>query len=115
MKYFILLVLVLPPVLCLSQQDSGWYVEATGFNPANYYGVTMEGICIDNIKSFNCNGIPPKIMDKIFQPFFTNNPTGQGTRLGVSLAYDIVKARGGELKVDTKEGEGSEFKIILSV
>jgi signal transduction histidine kinase len=61
----------------------------------------------------NGNGIPPKILDKIFQPFFTTKPTGQGTGLGLSLSYDIVKAHGGELKVETKEGERSEFIIQL--
>ena len=63
----------------------------------------------------NGNGIPQKLLDKIFQPFFTTKPTGQGTGLGLSLAYDIVKAHGGELKVETKEGEGSEFIIQLPV
>jgi signal transduction histidine kinase len=61
----------------------------------------------------NGNGIPRHILDKIFQPFFTTKPTGQGTGLGLSLSYDIVKAHGGELKVETKEGEGSEFIILL--
>jgi signal transduction histidine kinase len=64
--------------------------------------------------SDNGNGIPQKVLDKIFQPFFTTKPTGQGTGLGLSLSYDIVKAHGGELKVETKEGEGSEFIIILN-
>jgi len=65
--------------------------------------------------SDNGNGIPQKILDKIFQPFFTTKPTGQGTGLGLSLAYDIVtKGHGGELKVETKEGEGSEFLIQLT-
>ncbi|NTW26488.1 MAG: hypothetical protein HGA37_17450, partial [Lentimicrobium sp.] len=64
--------------------------------------------------SDNGNGIPQKVLDKIFQPFFTTKPTGQGTGLGLSLAYDIVKAHGGELKVETKEGDGSEFIIQLS-
>ena len=54
-------------------------------------------------------------MDKIFQPFFTIKPTGQGTGLGLSLAYDIVKAHGGELKVETKKGEGAEFIIQLPI
>ena len=58
-------------------------------------------------------GIPQKVLDKIFQPFFTTKPTGQGTGLGLSLSYDIVKAHGGELKVETKEGEGSAFTIDL--
>ena len=61
----------------------------------------------------NGNGIPQKVIDKIFQPFFTTKPTGQGTGLGLSLSYDIVKAHGGEIKVNTKEGEGSEFIIQL--
>ena len=65
--------------------------------------------------SDNGNGIPEAIKEKIFQPFFTTKPTGQGTGLGLSLAYDIVKAHGGELKVETKEGEGSEFIIQLPV
>ncbi|HAH25979.1 MAG TPA: histidine kinase [Prolixibacteraceae bacterium] len=63
----------------------------------------------------NGNGISPKVMDKIFQPFFTTKPTGQGTGLGLSMSYDIVKAHGGELKVETKEGEGAEFIIQLIV
>jgi signal transduction histidine kinase len=61
----------------------------------------------------NGNGIPQKMLDKIFQPFFTTKPTGQGTGLGLSLSYDIVKAHGGELKVETKEGVGSDFIIVL--
>jgi two-component system, NtrC family, sensor kinase len=63
----------------------------------------------------NGNGIPDSIKEKIFQPFFTTKPTGQGTGLGLSLSYDIVKAHGGELKVKTSEGEGSEFIIQLTV
>jgi two-component system NtrC family sensor kinase len=63
----------------------------------------------------NGNGIPQKVLDKIFQPFFTTKPTGQGTGLGLSLSYDIVKAHGGEIKVSTKENEGTEFTIKLPV
>jgi signal transduction histidine kinase len=61
----------------------------------------------------NGPGIPQKIVDKIFQPFFTTKPTGQGTGLGLSLSYDIIKAHRGELKVETKEGEGTEFIIKI--
>ncbi len=64
----------------------------------------------------NGNGIPQKVLDKIFQPFFTTKPTGQGTGLGLSLSYDIVtKGHGGELTVETKAGEGSTFIISLPV
>ncbi len=61
----------------------------------------------------NGNGIPQKVLDKIFHPFFTTKPTGQGTGLGLSLSYDIVKAHGGEIKVETKEDGGAEFIINL--
>src|SRR5204862_6486954 len=64
--------------------------------------------------SDNGNGIPQNIVDKIFQPFFTTKPTGQGTGLGLSLSYDIIKAHGGEIKVESKEGEGTEFTIQLT-
>ena len=61
----------------------------------------------------NGNGIPKKVLDKIFQPFFTTKPTGQGTGLGLSLSFDIVKAHGGEIKVDTVEGHYTAFVICL--
>jgi len=62
----------------------------------------------------NGNGIPAKNLDKIFQPFFTTKPTGQGTGLGLSLAYDtITKGHNGEIKIETKEGEGSKFIVII--
>jgi signal transduction histidine kinase/ligand-binding sensor domain-containing protein len=61
----------------------------------------------------NGNGIPQKVVEKIFQPFFTTKPTGQGTGLGLSLSYDIVKAHGGEIEVESREGEGSKFIITL--
>ncbi|MBS0647205.1 MAG: GHKL domain-containing protein [Verrucomicrobia bacterium] len=65
--------------------------------------------------SDNGNGIPDAIKDKIFQPFFTTKPTGSGTGLGLSLSYDIVKAHGGEIKVETTNDEGSTFKIKLPI
>ncbi|HEY1870402.1 MAG TPA: ATP-binding protein, partial [Chitinophagaceae bacterium] len=78
---------------------------------------------IEIIVRDNGSGIPQNIIDKIFQPFFTTKPTGQGTGLGLSLAYDIVKAHGGEIKVETKvdegnpdnfgKSEGSEFIVLL--
>jgi signal transduction histidine kinase len=61
----------------------------------------------------NGTGIPDAIKDKIMQPFFTTKPTGQGTGLGLSLSYDIVKAHGGEIRVETREREGTEFIVIL--
>ncbi|MCW3110340.1 MAG: histidine kinase [Segetibacter sp.] len=76
--------------------------------PSGSMGVT---ICIKD----NGLGIPKKILDKVFQPFFTTKPTGEGTGLGLSLSYDIIKAHGGELKVETKEGEYAEFIVELPV
>jgi two-component system, NtrC family, sensor kinase len=61
----------------------------------------------------NGNGIPQKVIDKFFQPFFATRPTGQGTGLGLSLSYDIVKAHGGAIKVEKKEGNFTEFVVTL--
>jgi signal transduction histidine kinase len=61
----------------------------------------------------NGNGIPEKDLEKIFQPFFTTKPAGQGTGLGLSMSYDIIKAHGGTLTVNSTEKEGTIFKIIL--
>jgi signal transduction histidine kinase len=63
--------------------------------------------------SDNGTGIPQKVLDKIFQPFFTTKPTGEGTGLGLSLSYDIIKAHGGQIKVETDEGKGTKFIIQL--
>ncbi len=64
----------------------------------------------------NGNGIPGSIREKIFQPFFTTKPTGEGTGLGLSLSYDIItKSHGGEMKINTQEGEYAEFIIILPI
>jgi signal transduction histidine kinase len=63
----------------------------------------------------NGTGMPDQVKEKIFQPFFTTKPTGEGTGLGLSLSYDIVKAHGGEIKVEATEGEGTEFVILLPI
>lgn len=68
-------------------------------------------ICIKD----NGGGIPKSIIDKIFQPFFTTKPTGSGTGLGLSLSYDIIKAHGGDLRVKSEEGEGTEMIIFLPI
>ncbi len=83
------------------------------YNPSVSVCTKMLDRTIEIIVRDNGNGIPQNIIDKIFQPFFTTKPTGQGTGLGLSLSYDIVKAHGGEIKVKSKEGEGSEFIILL--
>jgi signal transduction histidine kinase len=85
----------------------------TGYEPLVTVSTKKENNKVEVKVADNGNGIPQKVLDKIFQPFFTTKPTGQGTGLGLSLSYDIVKAHGGELKVETKEGEGSEFIIVL--
>src|SRR5688572_22818440 len=84
-----------------------------GYEPMVLVGTKKNDGKVSISVKDNGNGIPQKVLDKIFQPFFTTKPTGQGTGLGLSLSYDIVKAHGGELKVDTKEGERSAFTIQL--
>jgi len=75
----------------------------TGYEPIISVSTKKIGDKVSISVKDNGNGIPQKVLEKIFQPFFTTKPTGQGTGLGLSLAYDIVKAHGGELKVETKE------------
>jgi len=84
-----------------------------GYEPTVIVGTRRLQDRIEISVKDNGSGIASSIKDKIFQPFFTTKPTGQGTGLGLSLAYDIVKAHGGEVKVETKENEGSAFFIIL--
>jgi signal transduction histidine kinase len=103
----------------VNEKQKACQAEPVEANPPYEPMVSLSTIKINNkveIKvSDNGNGIPQKVLDKIFQPFFTTKPTGQGTGLGLSLSYDIIKAHGGELKVETKEGEGAEFIIQLPV
>ncbi len=84
-----------------------------GYKPKIVVSTKQQNGNIEIKVKDNGLGIPGEIKDKIFQPFFTTKPTGQGTGLGLSLAYDIVKVHGGELKVETKEGNGSEFIIQI--
>ena len=88
----------------------------SGYEPTVTVSTKKVGNKIEIRVKDNGTGIPQKAIDKIFQPFFTTKPTGQGTGLGLSLSYDIVtKGHGGELKVETREGEYTEFSIILPV
>ena len=87
-----------------------------GYEPTVSVSTRKEKDKIEIKVKDNGNGIPQRILSKIFQPFFTTKPTGQGTGLGLSLSYDIItKGHAGELKVETKEGEGSEFIIQLPI
>ncbi len=84
-----------------------------GYEPTVFLITKKEtGRILISIKD-NGNGIPQKLVEKIFQPFFTTKPTGQGTGLGLSLSYDMVKAHGGEIKVHTEEGRFTEFVIQI--
>ncbi len=92
-------------------------VTKTGnsFKPLVVITTSMENNKIKIIVSDNGNGIPDTIREKIFQPFFTTKPTGVGTGLGLSLSYDIIKAHGGEFKINSVEKEGSEFIFYLPI
>ena len=85
--------------------------QPEGYEPVVSVSTKKTNDKIEITVKDNGNGIPHKVIDKIFQPFFTTKPTGVGTGLGLSLSYDIIKAQGGKIKVSTKEGEGSEFVI----
>ncbi len=88
-------------------------LQPEGYEPTVSVGTKKTGKQVFISIQDNGSGIPKKVLDKIFNPFFTTKPSGKGTGLGLSLSYDIVKAHGGELKVETKEGEGTTFTIVL--
>jgi signal transduction histidine kinase len=84
------------------------------YEPQVYISTKKTGNNVEIRVKDNGLGIPQKSLDKIFQPFFTTKPSGEGTGLGLSLSYDIVtKGHGGERKVDTKEGEYTEFIVQI--
>jgi signal transduction histidine kinase len=89
--------------------------EGESFKPIVKIQTKKVDSRVEVIVSDNGIGMPDKVVSKIFQPFFTTKPTGQGTGLGLSLSYDIVKAHRGEIRVATKDGEGTEFTIQLPV
>jgi|GEM_PF-1035965 len=84
-----------------------------GYEPVVTVSTKKQNAKVEIKVTDNGTGIPQKNRDKIFQPFFTTKPTGQGTGLGLSLSYDIVKAHGGDLVVESTEGSGTSFRIIL--
>jgi signal transduction histidine kinase/ligand-binding sensor domain-containing protein len=88
-------------------------LQVEGYSPIVSVSTRRMGDHVEIRVKDNGNGIPQKVIDKIFQPFFTTKPTGQGTGLGLSLSYDTIKAHRGELKVYSKEGEGAEFIILI--
>jgi len=89
-------------------------LEQNGFDPTLQVTTSKLKESLEIKIKDNGIGIPDKVLEKIYQPFFTTKPTGEGTGLGLSLSYDIItKGHGGNLKVETEEGEGSEFIIQL--
>ncbi len=95
-----------------SKENQSEPVEA-GYKPLVVVSTKRLNDTIELSVKDNGNGIPESIKEKIFQPFFTTKPTGQGTGLGLSLSYDIIKAHGGDIKVESKEGDGSKFIINI--
>ena len=89
--------------------------QSDGYEPIVSISTKKVNNVVEISVQDNGNGIPKKVLDKIFQPFFTTKPTGAGTGLGLSMSYDIIKAHGGEIKVETKEDEGTTVIICLAV
>lgn len=90
--------------------------EGPGYKPLLIVTTSKSGNKINISVKDNGTGMPKEIRDKIFQPFFTTKPTGEGTGLGLSLSYDIViKGHNGQINVDSRTGEGTEFIISLPI
>ena len=94
-------------------EEAGSMADGKKYEPKVSVSTAKVGDMIEVKIKDNGTGIPDHVKEKIFQPFFTTKPTGEGTGLGLSLSYDIVKSHGGELQVESKHGEGTEFKIYL--
>lgn len=89
---------------------------ASSYEPVVSAKTIKENGKVKIIVEDNGIGIPQRVIDKIFQPFFTTKPTGEGTGLGLSMSYDIItKGHNGELQVETKEGEFARFTIVLPI
>jgi two-component system, NtrC family, sensor kinase len=86
-----------------------------GYEPVVTVSTVKKNDMVEIRVTDNGNGIPGKLLDKIFQPFFTTKPTGQGTGLGLSMSYDIIKAHRGELNVESQDGEGAEFVVLIPI
>ena len=95
------------------QLPNGLPAGQAGYDPTITVITKKKNDIVELTVMDNGNGIPQKVVDKIFQPFFTTKPTGEGTGLGLSLSYDIIKAHGGEIKAETKEGEETTFILQL--
>jgi signal transduction histidine kinase len=96
-------------------EESGTAASLESYTPEVFVSTTKLDNKIEIRVKDNGPGIPKEIKDKVFQPFFTTKPTGQGTGLGLSLSYDIVKAHGGEIRVETKQKVGTQFIISLEI
>lgn len=90
-------------------------MSGTGFEPTVSVSIKRTDNEMAISVKDNGNGLSQKVLDKIFQPFFTTKPPGQGTGLGLSMSFDIIKAHGGELKVESKEGDGAEFVVLMPI
>ncbi|WP_296704088.1 ATP-binding protein [Algoriphagus sp.] len=88
-------------------------LNGSEFNPTVKISTKNFEEYVEIIVSDNGNGIPESIQQKIFQPFFTTKPTGQGTGLGLSLSYDIIRSHGGKIQVESGVGSGADFKLII--
>ncbi|MDH3243869.1 MAG: ATP-binding protein [Saprospiraceae bacterium] len=84
-----------------------------GYSPEVLVSTKSKKNLVEISVKDNGNGVPQDLVDKIFQPFFTTKPTGEGTGLGLSLSYDILKAHGGDIKIKTENGEGTEMSVLL--
>jgi signal transduction histidine kinase len=90
-------------------------LNGNNYSPILHVKTELAGRYVNISVRDNGVGIPSQHLDKVFQPFFTTKPTGDGSGLGLSISYDIIKAYGGEIRVNSEEGTFTEIKICLPV
>jgi signal transduction histidine kinase len=101
--------------ILVNQSDASVNTAGKSYEPLVSVTTKKTGDKVEIRITDNGTGIPQKVVDKIFQPFFTTKPTGLGTGLGLSLSYDIIKTSGGTIEVQTQEGNGTTFIIQLPI
>jgi signal transduction histidine kinase len=98
---------------CTERKRKADKIPDSTYSPTVWVSTKNVGNTVHiNIRD-NGGGISKEVKDKVFQPFFTTKPTGEGTGLGLSLSYDIIRAHKGEMKLETEEGEGTTFTLII--
>ena len=98
---------------CYATDEKRSSAQVDGYGPTIWLKTRRGEEQIEIRVKDNGNGMPPHVVEKIFNPFFTTKPTGEGTGLGLAMSSDIVREHGGTIQVETEPGEFTEMIVTL--